>query len=277
MFVIFSECLSSDTEDVDDTRDSHNHKPLYTEKGIMVTVIINEELIHTNPSPIKDDIVSTIHTIQSPITDDISSTINFSYPEDVDVESIVIPMSINQDDDMLKYAIYREKKALVSVVLCQKLFHPQLYSQYLIQPMLSNAMIIVAKSLIFKLLLSPFDSNNGIIMTADRPFGTNCLMNITRPAVLRTYFGRNIEAVSPSLTRKFTYGCTNISGNISTDPSKFITKPMPEQMYTLGRHLQSIACNISTTYHSKQIVYNMTTIIVQFFSIIIISKTRTTS
>ena len=76
------------------------------------------------------------------------------------------------------------------------------------------------------------------------PFGQMHLLNISRPAVLRTYYGVNVEQISPTQWKRVTYGPINLSGSLCIDPRKFCTKTMTHNMYYLGqclrKHLKKI-------------------------------------
>ena len=95
-----------------------------------------------------------------------------------------------------------------------------------------------ARSMVVKLLLSEFNSSDGITLTADMPFTKNAMMNVSRPAVLQTYYGLDIECISPSQFKRVTYGSTSQTGPLSIDPRVYSTKPMPMAMYQLGSHLK---------------------------------------
>ena len=73
-----------------------------------------------------------------------------------------------------------------------------------------NDNINCARSLVVKLLLSVHDTEYGIVLSADMPFGQQGLMNISRPEVLRTYYGLNIEPINPTKWKRVTYGPTSI-------------------------------------------------------------------
>ena len=98
---------------------------------------------------------------------------------------------------------------------------------------------IIARSIVVKLLLSPFNSAEGITVCADMPFGQKNLLNISRPAVLRTYYGMNTDANSPTQWTRITYGPTSLSGSLSMDPMYFTTKAMSVEMYELGNYLKT--------------------------------------
>ena len=56
--------------------------------------------------------------------------------------------------------------------------------------------INMARSIVLKLLTSPFNSPEGIVLSADMPYQKKAIINIVRPAVLRTYYGVTIQDVS---------------------------------------------------------------------------------
>lgn len=105
--------------------------------------------------------------------------------------------------------------------------------------------INIARSLVVNLVLSPFNSSDGIRITADMPYSKHCDLNICRPAVLRIYYGRNIENITPTVIQRYTYGPILSTGTLSIDPRQFSTKVMSEHMYKLG--------NILLTYIKGQI------------------------
>ena len=96
-----------------------------------------------------------------------------------------------------------------------------------------------ARYLVTKLLISPHDTSDGIIVSADMPFGQHGLINITRPAVLRTYYGLDLKCISPTKIERVTYGPTSLTGVVSTDPRVYTTKPMSTLMYNLGLCLKN--------------------------------------
>ena len=96
-----------------------------------------------------------------------------------------------------------------------------------------------ARSLVVKLLLSVHDTEYGIVLSADMPFGQSGLMNISRPAVLRTYYGLNMQYISPTIVERVTYGPTSTTGCLSMNPRTFSTKPMSTDMYQFGQCLKN--------------------------------------
>lgn len=98
--------------------------------------------------------------------------------------------------------------------------------------------INMARSIVLKLLQSPLNSPEGIVISADMPYHKKSLINIARPDVLRTYYGLTMKAVPPTQHERITYGSTDLSGSLSIDPRQFTTKPMSKEMYVLGQELK---------------------------------------
>ena len=114
-------------------------------------------------------------------------------------------------------------------------------SQFFYNIHLGNNMIHMERSIVLKLLKSPFDSPEGIVLTEDMPYQKISVMNIERPAVLRTYYGITTKAVSSTKLERFTYGSTELYGPLSIDPRQFTTKPMSLEMENLGKALKQYA------------------------------------
>ena len=91
------------------------------------------------------------------------------------------------------------------------------------------------------LLLSPFDSIQGIPVEANQPLGCKVpIINLNRPAVLRVYFGIS-KRCTPSLNIvRPTYGPISTSSSVGIDPHNFTTKPMSLHLYTISEYLRKI-------------------------------------
>ena len=61
---------------------------------------------------------------------------------------------------------------------------------------------------------------------------------IDRPAVLRTYYGKNVTSTSLDESIRYTYDSTEMSGTLSIDPRKYMTKPMCFDMHQIGVSLK---------------------------------------
>ena len=111
--------------------------------------------------------------------------------------------------------------------------------------------INMAKAIVGTLLKSPIDSPEGITLTADRPYQKKACINITRPAVLRTYYGTTTRAISATKLERITYGSTDLSGSLSMDPRSFCTKPMSTEMHEFGKSLKAYATNKLKMQHKS--------------------------
>lgn len=100
------------------------------------------------------------------------------------------------------------------------------------------AMMASARALIVRLLQSEYNTPHGIILSVDMPYGMDGLTNLSRPAPLRTYYGKNLEIISPTKYKRVTYGPTDIRGCLAMDPRSYSTKEMSTQMYELGQELK---------------------------------------
>ena len=70
--------------------------------------------------------------------------------------------------------------------------------------------------------MSEIDSLSGIAIVAEQPMNNPIMLNITRPAVLRQYYGLDMGSPRNQIIKRATYG---FKSHVGTDPSKFITKP----------------------------------------------------
>ena len=98
------------------------------------------------------------------------------------------------------------------------------------------------------LLLSKFDSPHGIPVEANQPLGCPTpIINLTRPAVLRVYYGltksstRSLNAIRP------TYGPISTSSSVGMDPNNFSTKPLSLNMYKTGEEIRTYLLNNCST------------------------------
>ena len=85
------------------------------------------------------------------------------------------------------------------------------------------------------LFMSDFDSHQGIPVEANRPLGcSKPVINLTRPAVLRIYYGlskhwsRSLNYIRP------TYGPVSTASSVVMDPNNFSTKPMSHSLFNIG-------------------------------------------
>ena len=85
-----------------------------------------------------------------------------------------------------------------------------------------NILRDLSRSVLDKLILSKIDSLCGISIVAEQPMNNPIMLNITRPAVLRQYYGCDMGSPRNKIIKRATYG---YKSHVGTDPSKFITKP----------------------------------------------------
>ena len=96
-------------------------------------------------------------------------------------------------------------------------------------------LLLLVQSVFYSYLLSPFDSETGINLSLDKPWGNNKVpfVNFFRTAVLRNYFGKTLEQSlekNPTQTSRFTYGSGSGSGTVGTLPGYFSTRDLTEEM-----------------------------------------------
>ena len=89
------------------------------------------------------------------------------------------------------------------------------------------------------LLLSDFDSHQGIPVEANQPLGSpSPLINLTRPAVLRIYYGLSKSCTKSLRAIRPTYGPISTSSSVGMDPHNFSTKPMSITLFRIGEELR---------------------------------------
>ena len=76
-------------------------------------------------------------------------------------------------------------------------------------------------------------------MSLDKPLNNDVALNILRPAVLRQYFGTDIEVVGDKVKRH-TYGSGSGSSSVGMDPLNFVTRPWNTHILAMSNEIQSI-------------------------------------
>jgi hypothetical protein len=95
----------------------------------------------------------------------------------------------------------------------------------------------VAQCAVIKLLMSDWNSLEGISFHMDAPLLNYPLCNIDRPAVLRTHYGRDCPECDESAMdyiMRYVYGTGSGTGSVGTDPRSWQTKSMSLAMWELG-------------------------------------------
>lgn len=90
------------------------------------------------------------------------------------------------------------------------------------------------------LLLSEFDSSQGIPVKANQPLGCpHPVINLTRPALLRIYFGLSSECTMSLNAVRPTYGPISTSSSVGTDPYNLSTKAMSLHLHNIGLKIRN--------------------------------------
>ena len=76
-------------------------------------------------------------------------------------------------------------------------------------------------------------------MSLDKPLNNNVALNILRPAVLRQYFGTDIEDQGDKVKR-YTYGSGSGSSSVGMDPLNFVTRPWNTYILSMSNEIQCI-------------------------------------
>ena len=89
------------------------------------------------------------------------------------------------------------------------------------------------------LLMSDFDSHQGIPVESNQPLGSpRPLINLTRPAVLRIYYGLSKSCTKSLNANRPTYGPISTSSSVGMDPHNFSTKAMSLTLFSIGQQLR---------------------------------------
>ena len=155
------------------------------------------------------------------------------YTTDIDIALLNTENNSDSDSELLNYP----KKILITscpIVLCSRLF----------VNVLSQEQLLNVRTELKVLLLSNFDSPNGIPVEANQPLGCPLpLINLTRPAVLRIYYGLSRTSSKSLNAYRPTYGPISTSSSVGMDPNNFSTKPFSFNMYHIGEEIRQFLLN----------------------------------
>ena len=96
-----------------------------------------------------------------------------------------------------------------------------------------------SRAIIDHLICSPVNSRTGIKLSLDKPLNNDVDLNILRPAVLRQYFGMDIEEQMYKVKR-YTYGSGSGSSSVGMDSLNFVTRPWNSLMFAMSNDIQLI-------------------------------------
>ena len=106
----------------------------------------------------------------------------------------------------------------------------------------------LSRNVLDKLIMSKIDSLCGISIVAEQPMNNPIMLNITRPAVLRQYYGCDMGSPRNKIIKRATYSYKSYVG---TDPSKFITKPFDNNLKKMASILMT---QLRYIYGGKQTI-----------------------
>ena len=130
-------------------------------------------------------------------------------------------------------------------------------NSYLIENNLSPELCKLASTILEKVVLEDLHSEHGIVVSLDKPTGCKQHMpNLVRPAVLRQYYGLNLN----NGTR-----CSYGDGTGSSTVGRPVTRDMTEEMIFLAKEIQNKLKHISTVAESfGNISFNHCTVLLYY-------------
>ena len=142
----------------------------------------------------------------------------------------------NNDESKLDTQIYdksKEKSTSYLLSLCHRNFINSIseLQSFQMKLPLPNPLMSLCRNVLDKLIMSNIDSPEGISIVTEQPMGIGLMMNISRPGVLRQYYGRNVGDFVGQTIKRATYGYKSAVG---TDPDKFITKPFDNNLVCIS-------------------------------------------
>ena len=97
------------------------------------------------------------------------------------------------------------------------------------------------RDMIRKIIYSPINSKDGIKLLRDKPLNNQRYLNILRPAVLRQYYGANVDVLRQSeLIKRYTYEYGSGISSVRMDPYNIVTRKMIYEMEYIVTELHEI-------------------------------------
>ena len=100
----------------------------------------------------------------------------------------------------------------------------------------------LSRSVIDTLLYNRINIKNGLKLSIDTPLNNDAYLNIHCPAVLRQYFGRQVENSAHKL-EMYTYGSGSGTSSIGMDYHNFLTRSLIVEMISMIDDIQENLCN----------------------------------
>ena len=89
-----------------------------------------------------------------------------------------------------------------------------------------------------RLIGSGLDTKNGITLLADEPLGNKPMLNVSIPAVLRQYYGR--DSTVHGINQRATFGMFKGAQSEGSDRDKFTVKPFCHEMTQMADYLSDL-------------------------------------
>ena len=89
-----------------------------------------------------------------------------------------------------------------------------------------------------RLIGSGLDTRNGITLLADEPLGNKPMLNVSRPAVLRQYYGQDLTV--QGINQRATFGMFKGAQSEGSDKDKFTVKPFCHEMTQMAEYLSDL-------------------------------------
>ena len=104
----------------------------------------------------------------------------------------------------------------------------------------SNTLLYdLSRGFIHNIINSPINSKTGIKLSLDKPLNNDVDLNILRPAVLRQYFGKQINTIDGKHER-YTYGSGTGTSSVGMDPRNFVTRSMDGVLKQMSHYIHDM-------------------------------------
>ncbi len=113
----------------------------------------------------------------------------------------------------------------------------------------SKPLTVLAKKHLYQLIMSTPNSFHGISIVADAPECNSPMLNVTRPAVLRQYYGMNIGEEQNNLIIRVAYRSHFTTSSEGSDPRRLIIKPFSEEIKVMSKYIHQFLMNNVDDFH----------------------------
>jgi len=93
-----------------------------------------------------------------------------------------------------------------------------------------------ARGVVHEIITSPINSKFGIKLSLDKPLNNDIDLNILRPAVLRQYYGKEVD-IQLTKSKRYTYGSGTGTTSVGMDSNNFVTRAMNKMMLDMADHI----------------------------------------